>query len=155
MSRQYEPGTGLGKHREGILEPILIKGQDSTFGLGLKPTRKDFLAMIAQRKERRRARTTWQVTDAPIEIPHLSETFWAPNYAPQFPEQQGEGPDPASIDSISSKHVATPAIEEVTDPFADMQDGIFVIERDLVTPSLLFFCLLIVFQVGSGSRSQL
>lgn len=40
ISRQYEPGTGLGKNRDGILEPVGIKGQDTTFCLGFKPTRK-------------------------------------------------------------------------------------------------------------------
>lgn len=75
MSKKHDPVTGLGKHRNRILEPILIKGQDSTFSLEFKPTRKDFLAMIAQRKEKRRAMATEQVKDVPIEIPHLLETF--------------------------------------------------------------------------------
>lgn len=35
MKKQYEPGTGLGKFRNGILEPIMITGQDSMFGIGL------------------------------------------------------------------------------------------------------------------------
>lgn len=45
MSRQYEQGIDLGKHRDGILEPVEIKGQDTTFGLGFKPTRKDYQTM--------------------------------------------------------------------------------------------------------------
>lgn len=40
IRRQYEPRTDLGKHRDGILEPNLIKSQDSIFGLGFKPTRR-------------------------------------------------------------------------------------------------------------------
>lgn len=40
ISRQYKPGTSLGKHGDRILKPVEIKSQDTTFGLGFKPTRR-------------------------------------------------------------------------------------------------------------------
>lgn len=89
MSRQYEPGTGLGKHGNGILEPVEIRGQDTTFGLGFKPTRKDYQAMITQRKERRRARAVGQILETKRKIPPLSETFLHSICQPQSSEQLG------------------------------------------------------------------
>lgn len=53
MKKHYEPGTSLNKFGDENLEPIWIKGQDSTFGLGFRTTRKDFQAMISQKREKR------------------------------------------------------------------------------------------------------
>lgn len=41
MKRHYEPGTGLEKNKDEILELIEVKSQDTTFGLGFRPTQKD------------------------------------------------------------------------------------------------------------------
>lgn len=48
MKRQYELGTGLNEYKEGILNPIKVKSQNTTFSVGFMPARKDFKAMIAQ-----------------------------------------------------------------------------------------------------------
>lgn len=85
-------------------------------------------------KEKRRAKATRQVTDAPIKISHLLETFRASNYAQLIPEQQDERLDPASIDLINSQHISAP---EIADPFEDFEDGIFIVERDPIAPSPL------------------
>lgn len=69
MERQYEPRTSLDEYGEGILDPIKIKSQGTTFGHGFKSTRRDFHAMIAQRREKRHARAAGQTVEAPLKIP--------------------------------------------------------------------------------------
>lgn len=77
---QYEKGTGLGKFRDVILMLTEVKSQSTNFSLGFKPTRKDIKAMIAQRKDKQRAKAVWQTSEAPLKIPHLSITFPTPYY---------------------------------------------------------------------------
>lgn len=71
-------GIGLGKYGDEFLQPFKIKGQDTTFGLGFKARRKDFKAMIGQRREKRRDKATDNTIETPLKTPHLSVTFPTP-----------------------------------------------------------------------------
>lgn len=76
--KRHEPGTGLGKYGHEILEPTEVKSQDTTFSFAFKSAQKDIKLMIAQRREKRRAKAADQTSEASLKILHLSVTFPAP-----------------------------------------------------------------------------
>lgn len=81
MKRQYERRTSLRKFGDGILAPVGIKSQDTTFCLGFRPTCRNIKAVIAQKWERRHAKATRRTCDTTLKIHHLSVTFPTPHYS--------------------------------------------------------------------------
>lgn len=81
-----------------------------TYGIGFKPTGKDVKAMIAPRRENRRAKTIGQTTETPLRIPHLFETFPAPQYTyqPQSSEHTSTSERPGSVPLNTSHKRNTP-----------------------------------------------
>lgn len=53
MKREYEPGTGLGKYGERILELIKMKSQDTTFR-ALGSNQQGGISKLRLRKEERK-----------------------------------------------------------------------------------------------------
>ena len=55
----FEPGVGLGRNAQGIIEPVPVLAQESKYGLGYIPTDED--AKIKKKKDQELAKP----------IPHL------------------------------------------------------------------------------------
>ncbi|XP_049358620.1 uncharacterized protein LOC125823271 [Solanum verrucosum] len=62
----FEPGFGLGKHFQGIVEPIQIPAKEAKFGLGYVPIDVDKAEMKNKSVDQALARP----------IPHLYQSFW-------------------------------------------------------------------------------
>lgn len=75
MKCQHEPAIGLGEFKDGILVPIKVKSQDTTFGLDFQPTQKDIKAMITRHRKKRLARTAGQTLEVPSEEPQSIRIF--------------------------------------------------------------------------------
>ena len=60
---------------QGTSEIVELPGQDNTFGLGFKPSRKDRAEMVERKRQRRMARLTGRMLDDRMEIPPLSKSF--------------------------------------------------------------------------------
>lgn len=80
IDRHHEVETSLAKHDDGTFAPIEVKLQDTTFGLGFKPTRKYIKATMPKKREKRYAKATGQTFDATMEISHSSASSPVPFY---------------------------------------------------------------------------
>lgn len=88
--------------------------------------------MITQKRERRRARASGQILETKTKIPPLLETY--PLRRTQSSEQMGERFEPLPANPRPQPPVCVMMVDspkDITDPFVGMQDGIFVIEKDL------------------------
>lgn len=158
MRNQYEPRIGLRNNGDGILEPSYIKCQDSTFVLGFKPTKKDFQAMIAQKREKRRVEAARQISESLLKILHLSEIFLAPfyTYQPQLSEQEGEGPNRA-FTNISNQQTISVSIADLRKEVSDHSQACktkSLSQRKTRLLILLTLQLSITLLLGGGSRFQ-
>ena len=72
-----EPGFGLGRNSQGMIEPVLVLATRSKYGLGYIPTDDD--VKIKRKKDQQLAKP----------IPHLYQSFPIREYAE--PEDCGEG----------------------------------------------------------------
>lgn len=82
--------------------------------------------MIAQRRERRRARATGQIPEAKLKIPPLSETFPHCLRETQPSEQMVKRPEPAIASLSPQLPIYVTVIdsqEDITDPFAVCRMG--------------------------------
>lgn len=82
--------------------------------------------MIAQRRERRRARATGQIPEAKLKIPPLSETFLHSLRETQPSEQMVKRSEPATASPSPQLPIYVTAIdsqEDITDPFAVYRMG--------------------------------
>ncbi|KAH0729596.1 hypothetical protein KY290_000727 [Solanum tuberosum] len=71
----YQPGKGLGLCSQGIVDPIILLGDQGTFGLGYKQSKRN------GDKAKNYKRTDWAL---PQRIPHFSHSF----IKPQGPEME-------------------------------------------------------------------
>lgn len=63
--RQHEVDIGLGWQGRGIVMPIEVKSQDTTFGLGFYQARWDIREMIAKKRDKRRVKRNSQTFEHP------------------------------------------------------------------------------------------
>ncbi|GKU96994.1 hypothetical protein SLEP1_g10174 [Rubroshorea leprosula] len=79
LENHFEVGKGLGIGLQGIEEPIEVIDTSMGFGLGYKPTRKDWLWMKTRKAERRRAKSEGrEPNEKQLHIPHIRVTFPKP-----------------------------------------------------------------------------
>ena len=77
LQNGFEPGFGLGRNSQGIIEPVPVLAKESKYGLGYIPTDDDM--KTKKKKDQELAKP----------IPHLCESFPVREYAE--PEECGEG----------------------------------------------------------------
>lgn len=65
----------LGTFGDGIIMAIKVKSQETSFGVGFKPTWKYIKAIIVQCGEKQRAKVAGQTSGPPLKIPNLSVTI--------------------------------------------------------------------------------
>lgn len=96
--------------------------------------------MVAQKREKRRSRATLQAADVLIKISHLSESFPASYVHISHAFQEGWwGHDPALAGQNSQQPISTTVKEEQLRKkfwfhLQNMQDGIFVVEKEASPP---------------------
>ncbi|GKV17025.1 hypothetical protein SLEP1_g27583 [Rubroshorea leprosula] len=76
LENHFEVGKGLGIGLQGIEEPIEVIDTSMGFGLGYKPTRKDWLWMRTRKAKRRRAKLEGrEPNEEQLHIPHIRVKF--------------------------------------------------------------------------------
>jgi hypothetical protein len=54
--RIHKPGSGLGRHHQGIVEPIHVQAIEPPFGLGYIPTEEDLQKLEDKKKKKKKKR---------------------------------------------------------------------------------------------------
>ncbi|XP_049350430.1 uncharacterized protein LOC125815075 [Solanum verrucosum] len=102
LQNGFEPGFGLGKHFQGIVEPIEIPAKGAKFGLGYVPTEADETEMKNKSSDQALARP----------IPHLYQSFPVRGYVNNDGLGEGICGLFEEIDAVIEEEVGTSGIRD-------------------------------------------
>jgi len=116
MKRGFKEGKGLGMDLQGISQAVEVPTHEGPFGLGFKPTAKDWAEAEERMKLRRMARMGHGVEEKRMRFPPLYETFksagWVNNAA-----SVGESGIEGKLQNLDINAVTDDTLEEQDCPW--------------------------------------
>lgn len=127
-----------GKFGDGILVPIKIKFEDTTFSLGFKPTWKNIKEMIVEHRQNLCAKAAGQTSEAPLKFPHMSYHISSPLlYLPASSIRASVYEWEIWVDAGLQNNVLSTTADlpgDDLDRVTNLEDEIFMIEKESPPP---------------------
>ncbi|OMP14200.1 hypothetical protein COLO4_00186 [Corchorus olitorius] len=143
MRKGFEEGKGLGKDLHGISQAVEILVHEGPFGLGFKPTAKDWAEAEERLKKRKLARMGHRVEEKKMKFPPLFETFKSAGWAnSDMSEEEQEmvkkmqGLDVNAVSDDGQEENDCPWIRELTpvevlSNWVEYEGAVFVDDSDM------------------------